>query len=61
LLPITIALIVAAMGLPAHAALALFVIAAAALLLVFIGIHNAWDVVIYTAFELFQPDKKSRD
>ena len=30
-----------------HARLALFVIAAAALLLLFIGIHNAWDTVTY--------------
>ena len=56
-----IALIVAAILLPGNAALALFVIAAAAVLLVFIGIHNAWDVVIYTAFELFQHDNKSQD
>jgi hypothetical protein len=56
-----IALIVGAMMLPANAALALFVIAAAALLLVFIAIHNAWDVVTYTAFDLFQPDNKGQD
>ena len=29
---------------------ALFVVAAAALLLLFIGIHNAWDAVIYHVF-----------
>jgi hypothetical protein len=56
-----IALIAAAMVLPANAALALFVIAAAVLLLVFMGIHNAWDLVIFTAFELFQPENKSQD
>ena len=35
------------MGLGRSFADALFVIAAAALLLVFIGIHNAWDTVTY--------------
>ncbi|MDB5293354.1 MAG: hypothetical protein JWL69_4595 [Phycisphaerales bacterium] len=33
-----------------HARPALFVVAAAALLLLFIGIHNAWDSVIYNVF-----------
>jgi hypothetical protein len=33
----------------------LFVIAATALLLLFIGIHNAWDAVIYIAMQ--QPDR----
>jgi hypothetical protein len=56
-----IALVAAAMVLPANAALALFIIAGAVVLLVFIGIHNAWDVVIYTAFDFFQPDNKSQD
>jgi len=39
---------IAAIGRPHHA---LFVIAFAALFLVFIGIHNAWDTVTYVAFE----------
>ena len=46
-----IALVVAAMVLPSQPVPALFVIAAAMMLLLFIGIHNAWDVVTYTAFE----------
>jgi hypothetical protein len=33
-----------------HARLALFLVAAAALLLLFIGIHNAWDAVTYHVF-----------
>ena len=41
--------------LPSQPVLALFVIAAVTMLLLFIGIHNAWDVVTYTAFERFQP------
>jgi hypothetical protein len=56
-----IALVVAAIVLPTNGALALFVIAAAAVLLVFIGIHNAWDTVTYTAFELFQPENETQD
>ena len=34
----------------AHTILALFTIAAAALLLLFIGIHNAWDAVAYQVY-----------
>jgi hypothetical protein len=34
----------------AHARLALFAVGAAALLLLFIGIHNAWDTVTYHVF-----------
>jgi hypothetical protein len=55
------ALLVAALLLPGHAALALFVIAAATLLLLFIGIHNAWDNVTYIALELSQPQDTSQD
>jgi hypothetical protein len=33
-----------------HARPALFLVAAAALLLLFIGIHNAWDTVTYHVF-----------
>ena len=33
-----------------HSRVALFTVAAAALLLLFIGIHNAWDAVIYHVF-----------
>jgi hypothetical protein len=34
-----------------HLVLALFVIAATALILLFIGIHNAWDTVTYVALQ----------
>jgi hypothetical protein len=33
-----------------HVEIALFLVAAASLLLLFIGIHNAWDTVIYHTF-----------
>ena len=48
----------------AHGRRALFLVAAAALLLLFIGIHNAWDIVTYHVFvrkekerEIEQPAK----
>ena len=50
------AFVVAAIVLPGHPAPALFVIAAATVLLLFIGIHNAWDIVTYIPFELSQPE-----
>jgi hypothetical protein len=55
------ALVVAAMLLPGYPAPALFVIAAATVLLLFIGIHNAWDNVIYIAVDLARPQNKSQD
>jgi lipid-A-disaccharide synthase-like uncharacterized protein len=36
----------------------LFVVAATALMLLFIGIHNAWDTVTYLAVEHLQPGKQ---
>jgi hypothetical protein len=42
-------------------ALALFVIATAAILLLFIGIHNAWDNVSYIVTELAPPENKRED
>lgn len=42
-------LLIAAVEFAKHPQSALFVIAAAALLLLFIGIHNAWDSVTYIA------------
>jgi hypothetical protein len=42
-------LLVASVVLSRHAVESLFVIGAAALLLLFIGIHNAWDAVTYMA------------
>jgi hypothetical protein len=55
------ALVVAALMLPGHPAPALFVIAAATVLLLFIGIHNAWDNVTYLAIELTLSQNKSQD
>ena len=55
------ALLVGALLLPGYPAPALFVIAAATVLLLFIGIHNAWDNVTYIALELSQPENKRQD
>jgi hypothetical protein len=53
-------LLVAAIVVPSQPVPALFVIAAVTMLLLFIGIRNAWDVVTYTAFERSKPqDNKS--
>jgi hypothetical protein len=55
------ALLVAAIALPGYPAPALFAIAAGTVLLLFIGIHNAWDNVIFIALELSRPQNKSQD
>jgi hypothetical protein len=47
-----VAIVVAAILLPWVPTQTLFALAAANLLLIFIGIHNAWDVVTYIAVEL---------
>src|SRR5579863_2236533 len=52
------ALVVAAIMLPGTPALALFVIGGATVLLLFIGIHNAWDNVTYIVVELSEPENK---
>lgn len=39
----------------------LFVIGSAALLLLYIGIHNAWDTVIYVALNRLQPPNEHKE
>jgi len=55
------ALLVAGILLPISPALALFVIAGGTLLLVIMGIRNAWDVVTYMVIEAPQSQNKSQD
>ena len=55
------AILVGAILLPGYASLALFVIAAGTVLLLFIGIHNAWDNVTYAVLVLSQPRNTSQD
>jgi hypothetical protein len=56
-----IAFVVAAILLPINPAPALFVIAAATLLLLFTSIHNAWDTVTYIAFYPSQPENTNQE
>jgi hypothetical protein len=55
------ALVVAAFLLPGYPAPALFVIAAGTVLLLIVGIYNAWDNVTYIAIDLSRPQNKSQD
>jgi hypothetical protein len=55
------ALVVSAIVLPSNPVPTLFVIGAATVLLLFIGIHNAWDTVTYIAVERPQMENKSQD
>lgn len=55
------ALFVAAIILPGDSVPALFVIGAAAVLLLFIGIHNAWDTVTYLAIRYSQPEDGNQE
>ena len=54
-------LVVAAILLSAAPVPTLFGIGSATLLLLFIGIHNAWDTVTYLTIEYSQPGNKSQD
>jgi len=53
-------LLVAAVVLSSYPRRVLFVVAGAALLLLFIGIHNAWDTVTYIAINL-TPEKETAE
>jgi hypothetical protein len=55
------ALVVAALMIPNNAPLALFVIGAATVLFLFIGIHNAWDTVTYMTFTGSQSENENRE
>jgi len=56
-----IVLIVAAIALPANPALALYIISAAMIVLLFLGIHNAWDLVTYLAVERSHSENNSSE
>jgi len=53
--------LIAASLLPSHSRQPLFVVALAVLLLLFIGIHNAWDTITFFAINESQARKKSED
>ena len=50
------AILAAAIVLAAHAEAALYIVAASALLLLFIGIHNAWDAAIWMTTQMSEPE-----
>jgi hypothetical protein len=54
-------LVVAAIVLPGNPTLALFVIGAVTVMLLFIGIHNAWDTVTYIAIDLPLQENEGQD
>lgn len=55
------ALVGAALALAINATLAMFVIGAATVLFLFIGIHNAWDTVTYMTFTDSQAENESQE
>ena len=56
-----VALILAAIVLLSNRALALYIISAAMLVILFVGIRNAWDLVTFLAVERSRPESKSRE
>jgi hypothetical protein len=60
ILPLTAyaALTIAALAISNHEVLSLFIVAGVALLLVFIGIHNAWDTVEYITLHSRKPQSE---
>ena len=55
-----VALIAAALVLPSNPAPTLFVVGAATVLFLFIGIHNAWDTVTYIVVERLRREGENR-
>ena len=54
-------IIIAASAIPANPALSLYIISAAMVLLLFLAIHNAWDLVTYLAVERSRPENTSKE
>jgi hypothetical protein len=54
-------LVAAAIALRSRTTIALFMIGTLALLLLFVGIHNAWDTITFIAVERRKSEKKSDD
>jgi hypothetical protein len=51
-------LLFASLAIALHVTAALFAIAAMTLLLLFVGIHNAWDTVTYIAVDRMEQEKE---
>src|SRR5512140_2945593 len=56
-----IGLMVAAILLPPYPALALYVVGAAMIALLFLGIHNAWDLVTFFTVLRSRPENKNKE
>lgn len=56
-----VALIAAALALPGNPVLALYGVSAIMVTLLFLGIHNAWDLVTFLAIERAHPGDSSQD
>ena len=54
-------LLAAGIALSSHPGAMLFVVAGVSLLLLFIGIHNAWDTVTYVSLTHLQGSKRNQD
>jgi energy-coupling factor transporter transmembrane protein EcfT len=54
-------LLIAGIGVRSYPREALFVVGGAALLLLFIGIHNSWDTVTYIVAERLKKPKESAE
>lgn len=54
-------LVLSALAARAYTSEVLFVVGAATLLLLFIGIHNAWDAVVYHVFARRHDTKAEQD
>jgi hypothetical protein len=52
-------LVTAAIALARYTTVALFTIGAVAVMLLFIGIHNAWDTVTFVVVERLKPEERS--
>jgi hypothetical protein len=55
------AILAAAVWLPSGTVPALFAVAGAMLVLLFVGIHNAWDTATYVTFMPSQAEDASKD
>ncbi len=55
------AIVIAAIVLPDNSTPALFMIGAATVLLLFVGIHNSWDSVVYLTLERPERENKTRE
>ncbi|HTW85065.1 MAG TPA: hypothetical protein VMD91_13435 [Candidatus Sulfotelmatobacter sp.] len=56
----SLAIVAGAAALPLAARQALFTLGASSLLLIFVGIHNAWDVVTYIAIDFVKDDGQNQ-